>query len=171
MRFTFRLLSGVKPGRCLEAYAPTGLTGLVTHPTPRPTLIFLYSSILEKLKALPQSSVYRQSTEALTRQRLKIVEQVKPEGYDAWLEKVREKITANPDAYKEARRPDGSYALSGNSEEKDEEWDGEKGGPQLEGTYTEGEKGDLGDKILADAQEYVKTVISWDVEPALASNQ
>ena len=99
MRSTFRLLASVKPGRYLEAGNPTGLTGLFTHPSPRSALVYLYSSTLDKLKAFPDSSVYRQSVESLTRHRLSIVEAIKPEGYDQWVEKARKQLADNPKAF------------------------------------------------------------------------
>jgi NADH dehydrogenase (ubiquinone) 1 alpha subcomplex subunit 5 len=92
MRAAFRLLAAVKPPRLIEPGAPTGLTGLVTHPSPRSTLIYLYNSTLEKLKQVPETSPYRQATEALTKKRLSIIESVKPPGYDAWLERMQYKI-------------------------------------------------------------------------------
>jgi len=89
MRGTFRLLAAVKPARYLEAGVPTGLTGVYTHSSPRPTLMFLYSSILEKLSAVPESSVYRQSVEALTKHRMGLIEATKPPGYEEWLAKAK----------------------------------------------------------------------------------
>ncbi|EMC93265.1 hypothetical protein BAUCODRAFT_36937, partial [Baudoinia panamericana UAMH 10762] len=69
----------------LEAGSPTGLTGLFTHSTPRTTLIQLYNSTLTKLRQnFPESSVYRQSVEALTKHRLAIIESVKPSGLEEW---------------------------------------------------------------------------------------
>lgn len=54
---------------------PTGLTGLYQHPNPRPALISLYNHTLKVLnQKFPQQSVYRQSVEALTRNRLNVVE-------------------------------------------------------------------------------------------------
>lgn len=54
---------------------PTGITGIYQHPNPRPALISLYSHTLMVLKdKFPETSVYRQSVEALTRNRLKVVE-------------------------------------------------------------------------------------------------
>ncbi|ODV67781.1 NADH-ubiquinone oxidoreductase [Hyphopichia burtonii NRRL Y-1933] len=54
---------------------PTGLTGLYQHPNPRPALISLYNHTLKVLnQKYPQQSVYRQSVEALTRNRLNVVE-------------------------------------------------------------------------------------------------
>ncbi|KAF2455101.1 NADH-ubiquinone oxidoreductase 29.9 kDa subunit [Lineolata rhizophorae] len=85
MRPAFRLLASVKSSaRFLEPGAPTGLTGLRTHATPRTALVSVYTSTLDKLKALPESSTYRHSTEALTKHRLKIVETERGEGYDSW---------------------------------------------------------------------------------------
>src|SRR4051812_25976705 len=96
MRATSRLFASVKPGRFLEPNTQTGLTGLLTHPSPRPTLIFVYNTILDKLKALPETSMYRQSTESLTKSRLAIVQSVKPPGYDEWAARAKKIITDNP---------------------------------------------------------------------------
>ncbi|CUM66908.1 uncharacterized protein PRCAT00004593001 [Priceomyces carsonii] len=55
---------------------PTGLTGLYQHPNPRPALIALYNHTLEVLdKKFPKQSIYKQSVEALTKNRLNIVEE------------------------------------------------------------------------------------------------
>lgn len=55
---------------------PTGLAGLYQHPNPRPVLISLYNSTLKLLeKKFPKDSVYRQSVEKMTQNRLKIVEE------------------------------------------------------------------------------------------------
>ncbi|KAI5950893.1 hypothetical protein KGF54_003967 [Candida jiufengensis] len=54
---------------------PTGITGLYKHPDPRPALISLYNEQLKVLNdKFPKSSVYRQSVESLTKNRLRIVE-------------------------------------------------------------------------------------------------
>jgi NADH dehydrogenase (ubiquinone) 1 alpha subcomplex subunit 5 len=53
---------------------PTGITGLRHHPQPRNQLLGVYAATLESLKDIPEHSVYRQSVEALTKQRMKIVE-------------------------------------------------------------------------------------------------
>ena len=100
MRATLRLFAAVKPGRYLEAGNPTGLTGLFNHPSPRSTLLFIYSSTLDKLKAFPEHSVYRQSTEALTKHRMKIIESTKPKGYDEWAKRAAEKVEKYPEAFK-----------------------------------------------------------------------
>ena len=53
---------------------PTGITGLRQHPQPRNQLLGVYTATLESLKDIPEHSVYRQSVEALTKERMKIVE-------------------------------------------------------------------------------------------------
>ncbi|GAB7348263.1 hypothetical protein MBLNU459_g6253t1 [Dothideomycetes sp. NU459] len=100
MRAALRLLAAVPPQRFLEAGAPTGLAGLVTHATPRSALMYIYHTTLQKLATLPESSVYRQSTEALTRHRLQIVEATKPDGLDAWQQRVSALVEQHPDAFR-----------------------------------------------------------------------
>lgn len=87
-----RMLASIKPERFLEAGNPTGLTGLFTHPSPRSTLLYLYSTTLEKLKAIPEYSVYRQSTEALAKHRYNAVDSIKPPGYEEWAKRAEEKV-------------------------------------------------------------------------------
>ncbi|RCK59487.1 NADH dehydrogenase [ubiquinone] 1 alpha subcomplex subunit 5 [Candida viswanathii] len=54
---------------------PTGLAGLYKHPNPRPALVALYNETLKVLNdKFPGDSVYRQSVETLTKNRLNIVE-------------------------------------------------------------------------------------------------
>lgn len=138
MRAAFRLLASVKPGQFLEAGAPTGLTGLLTHPSPRSTLLYHYNATLDKLKQLPESSVYRQSTEALTKHRLSIVEQSKPAGWDEWQERIKLQVSEDPDNYKVMETSGGQTIVLPSPEPVDErstaaEWDGEA--PQ---TFPEG---------------------------------
>jgi len=58
----------------LQAFKKTtGIHGLHVHPDPLPELITTYESTLSVLSAVPQTSVYRQSAEALTRHKLNIV--------------------------------------------------------------------------------------------------
>ncbi|PSN69227.1 hypothetical protein BS50DRAFT_489481 [Corynespora cassiicola Philippines] len=130
MRAALRLFANVKPGQFLEAGAPTGLTGLVTHPSPRSTLLYYYTSTLQKLKQIPESSVYRQSTEALTKHRLAVVEEAKPDGWDAWQEKVQLQIAENPGAFEVKQTAQGTIISVPKNKEFDErmkaaEWDGE----------------------------------------------
>lgn len=74
MRASSRFLA-----RFLEPGTPTGLTGLFTHATPRSTLLSLYDKTLVNLRSLPDTSVYRQSVEALTRHRLALVSATAPD--------------------------------------------------------------------------------------------
>jgi NADH dehydrogenase (ubiquinone) 1 alpha subcomplex subunit 5 len=53
---------------------PTGITGVHPHPEPRQRLLNLYNATLKSLDGIPEHAVYRQSVEALTRDRLKVVE-------------------------------------------------------------------------------------------------
>ncbi|KAJ2726674.1 hypothetical protein GGI07_000397 [Coemansia sp. Benny D115] len=54
----------------------TGIVGVPVNPNARPQLIELYKKTLSELKTkIPETAVYRQSVEAITVQRLNIVEQ------------------------------------------------------------------------------------------------
>ncbi|KAK7743105.1 hypothetical protein SLS53_004190 [Cytospora paraplurivora] len=185
MRRTFRLLASVKPARYLEAGAPTGLTGLYANATPRATLLYLYSSTLDKLKAVPESSVYRQSVEALTNHRRSIVEQVKPAGYDEWLAKARAVLEEHPDYFKELSQKtrDGSHAAGVERDGKffvvrkakpardvrEEEWDGEPdAGTEPGGPRTVEEK-KYQESVFDDPFEGFS--VEWEDEPKLTAEQ
>ena len=99
------MLASVKSGRYLQPGHPTGLTGLFNHPSPRSALIYVYGSTLERLKSLPEHSVYRQSTEAITKHRLQIIQSIKPEGYEEWAKRAAETLEKFPEAFK----PGGTY--------------------------------------------------------------
>jgi len=163
MRPSLRLLAAVKPARYLEAGAPTGLTGLLTHASPRSALIYLYRSTLDKLQAVPEHSVYRQSVEALTKHRLAIVEAVEPAGHAEWAEKALKLLEDQPELL--GRRADGTYALEvqrtggkhgffireirPKRDDRDTEWDGEvNDGPTLEGTRTKEERAGQHEMIM-----------------------
>ncbi|KAG5209904.1 NADH-ubiquinone oxidoreductase kDa subunit [Trichophyton interdigitale] len=176
MRATLRLLANVKPARYLEPFTPTGLTGLSTHPSPRPTLIYLYTTTLQKLKAIPESSVYRKSTEALTKHRLDVVQSTKPPGFDAWLQRVRALVAENPDKYKAALREDGTYAAFQFEEEniakEDELWGGDTSKVQQEGAYlSEEEMEERIKESEAEAARQETPTIHWEAEPALEAAQ
>lgn len=175
MRPSLRLLASAKPGKYLESFAPTGLTGIVTHPSPRPTLIYLYNTTLDKLKKVPESSVYRQSTEALTRQRLNIVESVKPPGFDSWLQRVQAAVAENPKAFEVAKRPDGTYAAVSRVEEENPEgelFEGRQFTRQTEGAYlNEEEMKARMQEIKQEAEEVLKPKLEWEQEPALEASQ
>ena len=99
MRRTLTQLAAVKPSRYLEAGAPTGLTGLFTHASPRGSLIYIYSSTLDKLSQFPESSLYRQSTEALTKHRLSIISAAVPEGHAEWSAKAKATVAEHPEVF------------------------------------------------------------------------
>ena len=48
---------------------------------------------------MPESSLYRQSTEALTRHRLSIISAAEPEGHAAWSEKAQKTIVEHPEVF------------------------------------------------------------------------
>lgn len=65
-RFTRPLLNAAKRS--------TGRTGLKVIADPLPELVKTYQTTLSVLERMPETSVYRQGAEALTRQRLQVVE-------------------------------------------------------------------------------------------------
>lgn len=184
MRSTLRLLANVKP-RYLEPFAPTGLTGLITHPSPRPTLIYLYSSTLQKLKSFPENSAYRQSVEALTRHRLQIVESQKPPGFEQWLERVKKTVGAEPERFARLQRADGSFAFvakqeADNSDDpRGEEWDGEKITTGTEGPARTPHEAAEWQRIIEESStteskheaEHHEETMRWENEPALEAEQ
>lgn len=130
MRAAARLLASVRQGKYLEPGTPTGLTGLLTHPSPRSTLLYHYTSTLDKLQKIPESSVYRQSTEALTKHRLKIIEEAIPAGWAQWQETIQNKINDDPSAFQFKETSGGTVATPPKHQEIDPrsiyaEWDGE----------------------------------------------
>lgn len=179
MRTATRLLASVKSGRFLEPGNPTGLTGLITHPTPRSTLIAIYGATLDKLKQIPEHSVYRQSVEAITRHRLNAIESVKPKGYDEWVQRAEEKVRNNPDAFRSfgpsvsVHMVNAAMVANTYSEEEDErevEWDGESTTPSLEGVRTLDERAyqkNLAQEIPSTGSE----VVGWEPEPPLEASQ
>lgn len=88
MHLTLRFLAEAGTQR-LVPFSTTGITGVLTHPNPRPALIAVYNHTLTVLSRLPPHSVYRQSTENLTRHRLAIVESVKPEGWEEFQARLK----------------------------------------------------------------------------------
>ncbi len=182
MRSSSRLFATVKSAsKFLEANTPTGLTGLSTHPSPRPALIYTYRKTLSKLEQLPPSSVYRQSTEALTKQRLRIIEDFVPEGFDAWTERVKKQIEASPKAYGRLIGPDGSFSYEGLGHAKPLSWDGEvdKSSAQQEGTNSLGEaeskattvQKDILEVDTADKEGVLPTIDDLELEPPLTREQ
>ncbi|KAG0131102.1 ETC complex I subunit conserved region-domain-containing protein [Tuber indicum] len=91
---TLRLFAQVGTQR-LAPFSTTGIAGILTHPNPRPALIAVYNHTISLLSRLPQHSVYRQSTENLTKHRLAIVESVKPEGWEGYQATLKSEREAN----------------------------------------------------------------------------
>ncbi|KAL2127188.1 hypothetical protein VTI74DRAFT_11122 [Chaetomium olivicolor] len=188
MRATARLFAAVRPAaRYLEPGTPTGLTGLYTHASPRSTLLYLYTSTLDKLKAVPEHSVYRQSVEALTKHRMALVEGTVPPGYDEWAAKARDLLSQHPERFTVASGTSVSGATAIKVErggqafvvrhippEEDmryQEWDGEVDeGPELEGSRTSEEKEDLRHiferRDISDVEQ-----VQWEPEPQLTADQ
>ncbi|KAK7187989.1 hypothetical protein DPSP01_003125 [Paraphaeosphaeria sporulosa] len=145
MRAAARLLAAVRQGKYLEPGAPTGLTGLLTHPSPRSTLLYHYQATLDKLQQIPESSVYRQSTEALTKHRLKIIEEAVPAGWAQWQETVQDKIHEDPTGFKTIQTSQGTLAEPPKYKELDPrtleaEWDGEKHAKYPPGMRTQAQR-------------------------------
>ncbi len=164
MRGTLRLLAKVQPSKLLEVGAPTGLTGILTHPQPRPALIHTYNQILDKLKTLPESSVYRQSTETITKSRLKIIEDTKPVGYEGWVSRIRAQIEQNPDAYSHVMQKDGSIAYTEPPQNTSEVWDGAVREALSEGPSTTEEEANM--KIRAIKAEEERLEVEQSPRPS-----
>lgn len=181
MKVTLRRFASVKPsssGRYLEAGNPTGLTGLFTHPAPRSTLLYVYGSTLDKLQKLPSHSVYRQSTEALTKHRMKIIESIKPAGYEEWAKRAAEKVDKNPELFAPGKSNNTYGEAGGHSfvetqtqeENEDREWDGEKNSPTLEGPRDIAE-GDRNARMRQIRRPDDGKKIQWEAEPPLEISQ
>ncbi|KAH6607891.1 hypothetical protein Trco_004204 [Trichoderma cornu-damae] len=168
MRPTFRALASY-----LEPGTPTGLTGLWTHKTPRSALLYLYSTTLHRLQSIPETSLYRQSVEATTNHRMKLVEKIVPPGYEEWAVKVKEQMRKNPHQFEAASdRVDGSGARTfklgnrifvvGNEHEAGdirlEEWNGES------------EVG-RNDQSIEPEQNLNDEKLEWQDEPQLTAEQ
>ena len=172
MKAGFRLLAAVKPARYLEAGNPTGLTGLRTHPSLRPYLIYLYGSILNRLINLPESSVYKQSTEALTKHRLQIVEGTKPAGYDEWKEKAskiidenREKLAPGTSNYEAQTQGDEIVIRSAGNDTA-----GDGGRATLEGPRSE-QAGRIRFARSLSKEPKIQDTVDWEPEPPLEASQ
>lgn len=172
--------------RFLEPGAPTGLTGLFANASPRSTLLYLYSSTLDRLKAVPETSLYRQSVEAVTKHRMSLVQSVKPSGYDEWLAKAREILEKHPEHFKETahKTADGSLAkglerdgkffvlrqTEADIDSRYKEWDGEADeGPEKEGSRTLEERQDQG--LISSRNPFEGEGIEWTDEPKLTIDQ
>ena len=190
MRPTSRLLAAVsKTARYLEPNSPTGLTGLLNHPAPRSALIYLYSSTLDALKPLPPISVYRTSTEALTRHRLAIVESIRPAGYEEWSARGKKLLEEHPDAFMTPAEGLPHYGgkhvksvrdgkvfittrLQEEPDERLEEWDGEKI-HEINVDRTKSEEQQQVDRVelQSSRSRSDRMLVEWESEPALTADQ
>jgi NADH dehydrogenase (ubiquinone) 1 alpha subcomplex subunit 5 len=180
MRAASRLLASAKSVRLLEVGSPTGLTGLVAHPSPHSTLVYLYNSTLDKLKQFPENSVYRQATENLTKRRLQIVEKVKPAGFDEWQNRVEKQLAAKYAATRqigELASHGGKFFVNIKAEatydEDEVEWDGQEDSHELEGSRSKDERRDLrkvlGEDTAPEEDEFSRVEI--DPEPRYSLEQ
>lgn len=187
MRPTYRALA-----RYLEAGTPTGLTGLWTHATPRSTLLYLYGSTLSKLKDIPETSLYRQSVEAVTKQRMAIVEEFVPPGHEEWSARARStmsqhkkdtfRVTDDKKYGSEARTVtlNGRTFVVGERHEAGdvrlEEWNGEDGVNDAvhEGLRSEEERRELFGQLQEmekQKNEANEKTVDWEEEPQLTADQ
>ncbi|KAK4554450.1 hypothetical protein LTR86_008304 [Recurvomyces mirabilis] len=179
MRPALRLLASAAK-EVVGQGVPTGLTGLFTHPAPRSTLLYLYSSTLDKLRAdFPESSVYRQSLEAVTKHRLNIIENVKPAGLAEWQERVKSIVEEHPEAFRKIEvggKGSGEFnviwrpsALKGM---ESEEWDDEAiTKPELEGPRFQDERPNQGEVLARDPREEHRNIPRIEPEPPLTIQQ
>ena len=182
MRASHRLYATLVKGRStqLAAGTPTGLTGVWTHPSPRPHLIYLYNATLSRLSKLPQESVYRQSVEALTKHRLAIIEAAQPAGLDEWRSRVSA-IADGPEATPE--RGLARYMLTGKGylpqrpdmrDQRYIEWDDDVGEERTEGARMGDElKSDQAKELGAgmEVHELRPQHVYVEDEPSLSSDQ
>ncbi|KOS21520.1 NADH-ubiquinone oxidoreductase 29.9 kDa subunit [Escovopsis weberi] len=167
MRPTVRALA-----RYLEAGTPTGLTGLWTHSTPRSTLLYLYNSTLQRLQSIPETSLYRQSVEAVTKHRLALVEKTAPPGHEQWAARAKELLSKNNGRFRVTGGPsegsgaqvvklgDRVFVVGIRREAGDvrvQEWNGD-----------EDDNAEL-DNILTPGEEHEE--IEWQDEPQLTAEQ
>ncbi len=118
-------------------------------------MLYLYSATLDKLRRLPESSVYRQATEKLTRHRLRLVETVVPPGLAEWETKLQAQMREHPAAFEgttdgaaQQGQHDGRRFVfvtvpavpTDDVDEKNNEWNGDPVEEEPEGLLTLEEK-------------------------------
>lgn len=70
------------------------IVGLAVHQAPLPSLLHTYQSTLSLLQQIPASAVYRQSVEAITKERADVVRSLGGKGSEDEIEAVEHKIGA-----------------------------------------------------------------------------
>ena len=180
MRAATRLLASVRnSARYLEPNAPTGLCGLLTHPSPRSTLLLVYRSTLADLQQLPATSVYRQATEALTKKRLEVLERIKPDGIEAFEQHTQDAYAKHPEAFRVHQLGVGDQATTAIEFEDEEEtgrdgteWDGESVQEEAEGLRSVQEREDQTVRLQeAGQREEPSERPQLDPEPVLTAEQ
>lgn len=182
MRAARRLLASVRPRQFLEAGNPTGLTGLFTHPAPRSTLLYLYNITLDRLKELPEHSIYRQSTEALTKHRYQIVKSFEPAGYAEWSKRAAEQVKKYQEIYGDPEvtplpmvRHDNAVFVAvpqdSGKDEREVNWDGEEiTAGTLEGSRS-GEERAYQKELFKPKRRINPKAAQWEPEPSLEASQ
>ena len=183
MRPSQRLLAQVAKaaGNYLTPHQPTGLAGVLTHPFPRP-----HSSTSTQRPSRnshnSRVSVYRQATEALTKQRLAVVEKTVPAGFNEWQDRVNKQMQEDPELAAKLNLPkltqNGKpYVMSilhrQRPDERVEEWGGDPVAARTEGPGTAQEKinqaRDFGAHL--DHRDLVREDVEYDNEPPLTVQQ
>lgn len=72
----------------------TGIAGLEVHPRPLSALKQTYTSTLKVLEKIPAAAVYRQSAEAITKERLAVVDRANQDATESDIEAVEREIDA-----------------------------------------------------------------------------
>ncbi|RDA85593.1 hypothetical protein CP532_0896 [Ophiocordyceps camponoti-leonardi (nom. inval.)] len=138
------------------------------------------------LQEIPETSLYRQSVEAITNHRIGIVEQMRPHGHQEWAARAREIVRKHPEQFRVASgRVDGSEAQSisignrmfvvGSKHDRGdirlEEWNGEENeGGELEGIRTPAERKDQ--VAWAERRPMGELdKVEWENEPQLTAAQ
>lgn len=181
MRAAARLLASVsRPSSFLEPGSPTGITGLLTHNSPRSTLLYLYSATLDTLNKFPDHSIYRKSTEALTKHRMSVIEAAKPAGLEAWQSRVDPLVKAHPDAFRRVKAINGEgYNIVFMEQAPTQSFRSEddfvnapyKRKPQAEGPQFEEDVADRGRELERDTVAEEASRIHVESEPMLSMEQ
>lgn len=116
---------------------------------------------------------------------MQLVESIKPEGYDAWLERSRKQVAENPEMFNElgshekgapfaVKRGNSTFAAVNLDTVRDTrilEWDGEENvGGATEGTRTEEER-DQDVKDILEEDGVKEKAVEWEPEPQLDADQ
>ena len=129
---------------------------------------------------MPDHSVYRKSTEALTKHRLRIIESIKPTGLKEWQERVSPLVEAHPEAFKRIKTLDGNDVnvvyreppASTFFQSRDEEINAlYKSRPQPIGPVYEEEVRNRGRELARDVVAEERGRINIEAEPSLTMEQ